>query len=131
MALAISVKLIFFLLMGEDDDQDSLMIQGEETTVEELDSSLSIFPEVSMHALAGQLSPKTIRVRGRIGNQCVQILIDNGNTHNFIQERIVHQLGLPVTPSKQFKVYIGNGDFLFVIAAMWRSIYIFKGIRFP
>ena len=51
-------------------------------------------------------------MRGRIGNQCVQILIDSGSTHTFIQKRIVHQLGLLVTPSKQFKVYIGNGDFL-------------------
>ena len=29
-----------------------------------------------------------------------------------MQERVVQQLGLPITPSKQFNVYIGNGDFL-------------------
>ena len=49
-------KTKFFLLMGEDDDQDSRMVQGEEPVTEDIDSNLTIFPEVSMHALAGQLS---------------------------------------------------------------------------
>ena len=47
------------------------------------------FSEVSMHVLARQLSPRTIRVKGKIGNHYVQILIDSGSTHNFKQEKIV------------------------------------------
>ena len=33
-----------------------MMIQEEETVAENTDSSLTIFPKVSMHALAGQIS---------------------------------------------------------------------------
>ena len=47
-----------------------------------------VFPEVSMHALAEQISPRTIRVKGKIGNHYIQILIDSGSTHNFVQEKI-------------------------------------------
>lgn len=33
-------------------------------------------PEISLHALIGSLSPKSIGVKGRVGNQEVVILID-------------------------------------------------------
>ena len=105
-------KAKFFLLIGEDEDQKSMMIQEKELVIDNSDSSLTAFPEVSMHALTGKISPRTIRVKGRIGNHYVYILIDTGSTHNVIQEMIVHQLGLSIIPSKHFKVYIGNEDFL-------------------
>lgn len=46
-------------------------------------------PEISLHALAGSLNPKTIRVVGRVGGQNVVILIDSRSTHNFLNLSIV------------------------------------------
>ena len=105
-------KSKFFLLIGDDELQNSVLWEeisvGEDTT----NSSISFVLEVIMHAQSGQISLRTIRVTGRIGDHYVNVLIDNGSTHNFIQEMVAHQLGLSITPSKQFRVYIGNGDFL-------------------
>ena len=77
-----------------------MVVQELDIIVDTTDSSVFVVPEVSMHALASQISSRTIRIKGRIGNHYVHILIDSGSTHNFIQERVVHQLGLSITPSK-------------------------------
>ena len=47
-------------------------------------SIMSVIFEVNMHALASQISPQTIRVKGKTGNHYIHTLIDNGSTHNFI-----------------------------------------------
>ena len=65
-----------------------------------------------MHVLSGHISPRNKRVKGSISNHYVNILIDSGSTHNFIQERVSNQLGLFVTSSNPFRLYIDNGDFL-------------------
>ena len=101
--------------MGEDEEEEeSQGMNSEEIKLgEQVNHSIdSSIPEVSLHALAGQYNPRTIRVRGRIDNHYVNVLVDSGSTHNFIQERIAKQLGLPIILSKHFKVYVGNGDFL-------------------
>ncbi|GAV73411.1 RVP_2 domain-containing protein, partial [Cephalotus follicularis] len=40
----------------------------------------------------------------------LHVLIDNGSTHNFIQERIAQKLNMAVVPCKPFKVLVGNGE---------------------
>lgn len=42
--------------------------------------------EISLHTMAGQVSPRTLRLKGKISALPVQTLVDGGSTHNFIQE---------------------------------------------
>ncbi|KAJ0079660.1 hypothetical protein Patl1_24342 [Pistacia atlantica] len=42
----------------------------------------------------------------------VQVLIDGGSTHNFIQERVARYLNIPIVLSKHFKILSGNVDTL-------------------
>ncbi|KAJ0037505.1 hypothetical protein Pint_22753 [Pistacia integerrima] len=65
---------------------------------------------ISLHALLGQRNPSTIRMSGHLQGQQVEVLIDGGSTHNFIQERVAIHLGLPIVASTNFNVMIGNGD---------------------
>ncbi|XP_043714700.1 uncharacterized protein LOC122663059 [Telopea speciosissima] len=69
-------------------------------------------PEISFHALASQFNPKTLRLNGFFNEHQLHILIDSGSTHNFIQESVAIATNCPICPTKAFKVYIGNGDFL-------------------
>ncbi|XP_073152641.1 uncharacterized protein [Henckelia pumila] len=73
---------------------------------------LSELSEISLHAMAGQLSPRTLRMQGQVAGMSVQTLIDGGSTHNFIQERIARFLKLPIVPSPHFQVLVGNGQSL-------------------
>lgn len=40
------------------------------------------------------------------------ILVDGGSTHNFIQESLASQLGLPFRPTTQLRFMVGNGQYL-------------------
>ena len=119
-----------FLLIGDEKEQYSFIIEEVGAKGDATEIFISVIPEVSMHALAGQISPRTIRVKGQIGNHYVHVLIDSGNAHNFIQERVVQQLGLPIAPSKHFKVYIGNRNFLICDSSCLEVKLCFPGINF-
>ncbi|GAV64995.1 RVP_2 domain-containing protein [Cephalotus follicularis] len=63
--------------------------------------------------MAGQHSPKSIRITGVYLEHKLHVLIDNGSTHNFIQERIAQKLNMAVVPCKPFKVLVGNGEAIY------------------
>ena len=50
--------------------------------------------QISLHVLSGQGAPETLRVTSLIENHHVQILIDGGSTHNFLQQELVSSLNL-------------------------------------
>ncbi|XP_075478825.1 uncharacterized protein LOC142519678 [Primulina tabacum] len=96
-----------FCFMIDDELEDSFRAEEEEPHDDNV-----VIPEISLHAMAGQVSPRTLRFRGQIGNLCVQTLVDGGSTHNFIQERVVNFLKIPILSSPNFNVLVGNCDTL-------------------
>ncbi|KAH0717613.1 hypothetical protein KY285_013644 [Solanum tuberosum] len=56
---------------------------------------------ISYNALVGGSSPSTLRLTGQVNGTSIQILVDGGSTHNFIQERVAHFL---------FPVVVGSGQ---------------------
>lgn len=67
-------------------------------------------PQISMHAMLGHSSLKTLRIKRKIKSHDITILIDSRHTHNFILERIVRFLNLHISPYHQFNVMIENGE---------------------
>lgn len=65
--------------------------------------------EVSLNSMAGWTSPKTMKLRGTLGEQQVIILIDLGATHNFISTELVNRQHLPLTETKAYGVTMGTG----------------------
>lgn len=65
--------------------------------------------QVSVYSLMGPSIPQTLRVIGKIKQIIVFILMDNGSTHSFLQDRVAKQLGLTTEITFLFKVLIGNG----------------------
>ena len=55
-------------------------------------------PKISFHVIAEH--PQTLRVMGNLRNKSVTVLIDGGNTHNFINQAVVTKFGLLVNQSK-------------------------------
>lgn len=52
--------------------------------------------------MLGRAFPETLRLKGNILNNELKILVDDGSTHNFIQDRIAKFLDLPVADSDKF-----------------------------
>ncbi|XP_076904819.1 uncharacterized protein LOC143560396 [Bidens hawaiensis] len=68
------------------------------------------FLSLSNAAFFGLISPRTLRLTGKIHGHQVTVLVDSGSTHNIIQPRIASLLQLPTDPIKPFMVMVGNGQ---------------------
>ncbi|KAL4284928.1 hypothetical protein GQ457_16G014540 [Hibiscus cannabinus] len=65
---------------------------------------------ISYNALAGGYSVSTLRFTGTINGKSVQVLLDGGSTHCFIQTRVAQFLHLPIEDTPPFSVVVGSGD---------------------
>ncbi|RVW76696.1 Transposon Tf2-8 polyprotein [Vitis vinifera] len=93
------------LLLIEGHDE----VQDKEEEVEISDNREDEL-EVSIHALTGWASPRTMRVAATIKSQPIMVLIDSGSTHNFLSDKVARTLRLPVVPTKSFTVHVANGE---------------------
>ncbi|XP_061340529.1 uncharacterized protein LOC133287007 [Gastrolobium bilobum] len=108
-------KSKMFIMLVQDEDNEAPDKNGGDELImdmstEKMEGEIQSMPEINLHAMAGQHSTSTLRIQGRIGNTHVQILVDGGSTHNFIQARLVKFLGLDNIPTQKFQVLVGNGE---------------------
>ena len=52
---------------------------------------------ISLNALMGAKSAKTIRLSGTINGKTVHVLVDTGSTHSFINSKSLQRVGLIAT----------------------------------
>lgn len=67
-------------------------------------------PLVSLHAMTNSLGDSTIHLEGQVGSRRLHILIDNGNTHNFLDLNTAKKLGCAWLPQQQLKVTVVNNN---------------------
>jgi hypothetical protein len=91
---------------GEKIVENDQCLQGEEIEQGLLDH----LPEISLHAIFGTPTPNTMRLVGFIKTQQVVILIDSGNTHNFLDPSVVKKIQLPILSYNRIQVKVANGD---------------------
>ncbi|KAL5165121.1 hypothetical protein HKD37_18G050308 [Glycine soja] len=98
-----------FLLIADEDEglqEDNL----ELGLLPDLpNTQISHLAQIILHTLSGHLAPETLRLLGHIADQQVVILVDEGSTHNFVQEHLVHSLGLPTRATPPVRVMVVNG----------------------
>jgi hypothetical protein len=63
---------------------------------------LEEFPEISLNAITGTPSLKTMRIVGVIRFHRVIALIDSGSTHNFVDTKLAASLGIQPTPGRNY-----------------------------
>eukprot|EP00253_Pinus_taeda_P004517 PITA_04517 len=64
---------------------------------------------ISLHALAGISSPQILKIRGFIKHHPVVVLIDSGNTHYFIHQKVAKAMHCSVRAISNFQVQIADG----------------------
>lgn len=98
------------------DDEAGADADGDDLTAGELegiDSKLAVLrpvAEISLNSVAGITSPETLKLKGKIAKQEVVVLVDPEATHNFISQRLVAHLQLPVTKTEAYRVTLGTGS---------------------
>ncbi|KAG6397594.1 hypothetical protein SASPL_143763 [Salvia splendens] len=98
-----------------DDDGENMVITGDVS---------------SIHVISPKIKPRAIRLKGRINDNEVSILIDGGSTHNFIQPAVAERLSLCVHPIIPFRVFVGNGESLRCSHACLRTPITMQGYSF-
>ncbi|XP_075659330.1 uncharacterized protein LOC142629260 [Castanea sativa] len=53
-----------------------------------------------------------MRVKARVGKRELVVLSNNGSTHNFVDQKLTHLLGLAVMPITEFDVKVANEESL-------------------
>ncbi|XP_024027885.1 uncharacterized protein LOC112093511 [Morus notabilis] len=90
------------------DDEEGVEAAEEEEWMEEEHLHLDV-AEVSLNSVAGFTPNHSMKIKGRIGEQDVVVLVDSGATHNFISNRMVEKIGLQLTDTGSFGVTLGPG----------------------
>ena len=106
-----NVKSPRILMLESYEDKGNLLcddVTEEQLVDENYEGPLE--PEITLHALTGWTAPKTMRITAKICAHDIIVLIDSGSTHNFISERMVNLLRLPVVPTQTFTVRVANGE---------------------
>ncbi|KAF7822165.1 NHP2-like protein 1 [Senna tora] len=100
--------------MGQEELAEIIEAQGEELEADNLanEETEEVVPEISFNALEGQYHPSTLRLIGHCGDYMLNILVDNGSTHNIVKTSLVETLGLPKTTIVPFRVLTGSGTTL-------------------
>ncbi|KAJ0101096.1 hypothetical protein Patl1_04621 [Pistacia atlantica] len=93
--------LTFFFLEGQEDS---------DIYCSDDDSPVSPPPTILLHAISGVQMPQTMRVTGTVANRSAFILIDSGNTHNFMDPSIAKKANLPISQTTNFTVMVANRD---------------------
>ncbi|WMV35101.1 hypothetical protein MTR67_028486 [Solanum verrucosum] len=65
---------------------------------------------LSYHAMAGGDTISALRFTGYIQGSSVNVMLDNGSTHNFIQTHVANFLHLTIETIPPFSVMVGSGQ---------------------
>ncbi|KAA0050169.1 Ty3/gypsy retrotransposon protein [Cucumis melo var. makuwa] len=75
----------------------------------EVNEDLTTVVELSINSVVGLNDPETMKVRGKLLGEEVIVLIDCGATHNFVSEKLVKKLILPIKETSHYGVILGSG----------------------
>ncbi|XP_071681819.1 uncharacterized protein [Lolium perenne] len=106
---------LFYMETVDDTDVETLTAELAATTVTEagvttyapVDASAFV---VSLHAMAGIKTAKTMLLPVTINGERLTALVDTGSTHNFMSNTAMRRLALQPAGSEKYSVTVANGD---------------------
>ncbi|KAH6766901.1 hypothetical protein C2S52_017884, partial [Perilla frutescens var. hirtella] len=107
-----SDKTLQVIIIAQPDDEDvpenPEALQHELVDPKVVEEQLCTI-EFSQVTAGGFDSPQTMKLRGKINETTVVVMVDSGASHCFISARLAQQLGLPIDTSAQSEVRLGDG----------------------
>ncbi|KAA0047243.1 Retrotransposable element Tf2 [Cucumis melo var. makuwa] len=104
------LKMFVVIKEGEEYEIIEENATKEKTlAVLQVEEEQKAFAELSTNSVVGLNDLGTMKVRGKLQGREVIILIDCGVTHNFISEKLVKSLQLPIRETARYGVILGSG----------------------
>lgn len=96
------------MLSAEDEDSSSLDDTSpmDSPFRQEVEEEV----EISVHAISGNVSHSTIKVRGEVKNTSFFIIIDSGSTHSFLDPQAAKRCGSYIQPTTALLVVVADGN---------------------
>ncbi|XP_025607666.1 uncharacterized protein [Arachis hypogaea] len=127
-------KTTLHLLIGEDAMQELLREPPAEEVITEGPEQPVIIElvqlEISFNAMVGQYQPTTFRLKGTYNGQPLMMLIDGGNTHNFVKTSVAQRLAIPMRDVTPLQLLVRNGDSIGCQAQCEKIALILQGYKF-
>jgi hypothetical protein len=96
-------------VLAEDVESPLMSKSPEPTDITPPSDPLEVEPIISLNALTGFYAPQTLKLIGYIKHRKVIILVDSGNTHNFIHRCIAQETNCYIRATNNFQIMIVNG----------------------
>lgn len=94
--------------MEEASEDRATTSQGAIGSSEEDGNELGQTLELSINSVMGLTTSGTMKLKGKISQWEVIVLVDSGTSHNFIVADIIQQLGLPLLGTTGYGVIMGT-----------------------
>ncbi|GJY83879.1 retrotransposon-related protein [Tanacetum coccineum] len=98
------------LIIDPDPQMEMCLMEGGEEEFVMPEVSNEEIPQISLNALTGITSYRTMRVIGHFGKQKIHILIDSGSTHNFLDVFMAKKLGCQIRKINPLQVSVADGN---------------------
>lgn len=76
---------------------------------------------ISVHALSGIQSYRTMRIKGIVKKTEINILVDSGSAHNFLDPRVAKRSGVRIHPTNPLTIIVTDGTN--IIVRPWLKIF--------
>jgi hypothetical protein len=93
----------------ENEETPSVSESPESTDITPPSDPPKVEPIISLNSLTGFSAPQILKLIGYIKHQKVIILVDSGNTHNFIHRHIAQENHCYIHAVNNFQIMIVNG----------------------
>ena len=121
-----SGQMYSLVVLADDSDDDSQDSDVEEEELEELPEN----PQISLNAMHGVQTYRTMRVKGTVGKHTIHILVDCGSTHNFVDISVAKKLGCQIVKTCPLAVTVGDGYNVASTSACKQFKWQLQGIEF-
>jgi hypothetical protein len=88
---------------------DSTRVETANEDSDSGDSQTEKMKKLSVHAVSGTTSRRSMRLQAQVGKYSALILIDSGSSANFISQQLVDRLQYPVSSMAPSKVSVAGG----------------------
>lgn len=95
--------------MHEQEEDDSKAESPIEETQEVKILEVADNMEMALRSILGFLAKGMMKLKGMLTSKEVLVMVDYSATHNFIHQRIVDELELPLSETSHYEVVVENG----------------------
>lgn len=96
-------KQLFMIDIGEAEEE--FVEAQQELTPDDKSEQFHI----SVHTLSGIQSYRTMRIKGIVKKTEINILVDSGSTHNFLDPRVAKRSGVRIHPTNPLTIIVADG----------------------